>query len=133
MADVHAENVAKFCRVCGLLLSKAVNVKDIKSDLKNYFYINVDSDVEGIHPPKVCFKCYLKMRTVEQRTTTTQHKIIHCSVHSHTACCVCDSVEKLKKGGGPMKKKHAGRPSSQTQKYWSRQDTLGFYFMFILC
>ena len=70
---MYAENVANLCRVWGLILSKDTeNVKDIKSDSKNYFYINVDSVVERIHPPKICFKCYLKMRTVAQRACRTK-------------------------------------------------------------
>ena len=118
-ADMHREYLKQLCRLCGGKLNKdPVNVSLCISKIKNVYFIDISTDLPSIHPPKICQACYVTMRNVENRKTTTCLKIYSWDNHSQD-CKVCSHIESIKKGGRKPKKAKTGRPSNN-KKIWSR-------------
>lgn len=67
--EFHSEQLAKHCRICGNRLCKAKSRAAVylctkfQEDLLAYFEINVRQDMEHIHPPKFCSRCYAAKTT----------------------------------------------------------------------
>ena len=73
MSSSHSPctNFNKLCRICGNLLGKnALAKKMYITQLNSVLFINVTKDLQYIHPPKICMKCYLLMNTVSKRNST---------------------------------------------------------------
>ena len=65
--DSHFINLNKLCRICGNLLGKKALVKEkYITRLNSVFFINITKDLQYIHPPKICMKCYLLMNTASK-------------------------------------------------------------------
>ena len=94
----------------------------VKDKLYNNLFIDVSKEKEDIHPPKICLKCYSKLKNAEKRKTTFKHEL-HVWKEHHSNCSVCERVNVKQKGGRPKKNKSTGRYSG-TNIYWTKADSL---------
>ena len=80
--DVHCTNLDKLSRICGNLLGKKALAKEkYATQLHRLFFINITQDLQYIHPPKICMKCYLLMNTASKRNSTISPKHVKTGVH----------------------------------------------------
>ena len=108
----HQINLAKLCRVCGLILpERTFLVKENINLIKESYYLDVSGDNDCIHPPKICLKCHTTARNIAHRSTTTQIISKQWVPHKNE-CPVCNRVKSLSKGGRPPKKKSLGDQNS---------------------
>ena len=58
-SSVHEHNLSLLRRVCGFLSTDYwYPVKDFIGDLMKTFEVDVSKDVNNVHPPRFCLKCY---------------------------------------------------------------------------
>ena len=108
--DIHAQNLAKLCRMCANFLTKdTFTVQKYTERIKNVFYINISDDLIHIHPKLMCMKCYSTMRNIEKRATTPKVRPNTWEPHSST-CQVCERVKVLQLGRKKPIKPKSGRP-----------------------
>lgn len=60
--EVHQENLNRLCRICGRLQSRLHHCTHQCSEyterLEMTFRVNVQEDLEGVHPKEFCDECY---------------------------------------------------------------------------
>ncbi|XP_065667949.1 V(D)J recombination-activating protein 1-like [Hydra vulgaris] len=97
--ELHNKNIKLICRVCGQLLGKKHyfigEILTVK--LEKLFHVEM-TDLEIVHPPEMCKKCYCTMNNVLSKITSTALGLYtkwkpHCD-----DCFTCQSVKKLRKG-----------------------------------
>nr|XP_047135485.1 V(D)J recombination-activating protein 1-like [Hydra vulgaris] len=122
--ELHNKNLKLLCRVCGQLLGKKHNFigEVLKMKLENLFHVKL-TDVDIIHPPNICQKCYCTLNNVLKRKTWTALSLCtQWKPHSDN-CFTCQSVEKLSKGlifsnvQSKNKAKCSGRPKDNTKRW----------------
>lgn len=100
-------DLTKLCRICGNILNGRVSylVKENLSGLQSAFQEDFEQDVNKIHPPKFCNKCYCTMQNCNLRGTKTSK----CPVKWKEGSA--SNFSKIKsKGGRPIKSKKGERP-----------------------
>ena len=74
--DLHCTNLDKLCRFCGNLLGKKALAKEnYVTQSRSVFFINITKDLQCIHPPKICMKCYLPMNIASKKNSTISLKM----------------------------------------------------------
>ena len=127
----HTENLLKLCRLCCKLLKKKhYLVQKYIDQIAQVFFINITHDEAHIHPPSMCQKCYLLMRTSLDRESTTGLEVFKAWAPHDTDCKICHIAMTLKNGVVGLQKfrktenrKHSenrGRPQMGVQKWTQR-------------
>ena len=104
--EIHIQNLANLCRICGNRLKKikqtyqtSYSCKDYREFVEENFQINTEKDDPAIHPPQFCNLCYV---------THTRERV-YWEIHTDDGnCSTCTREEKAKKGGRPKKSKRGG-------------------------
>ena len=103
--EMHIQNLANLCRVCGNRLKKlketyqtTYSCKDHREFLEKNFQINIEKDDPIIHPPRFCNLCY----------HTHKRERFYWEIHTDENCSTCGKEEKAKNGGRPKKLKRGG-------------------------
>ena len=105
LEEIHIQNLANLCRVCGNRLKKlkltyerTYSCKEYKEFLEN-FQINTKKDDPAIHPPQSCNLCLIAHKC----------KRVYWEIHTDDGnCSTCAREDKAKKGGRPRKSKRGG-------------------------
>ena len=104
-SEEHVNVLKSLCRLCGGKLAKdTFLVMKHASSIMLAFYLDITSDTENLHPPKMCLKCYSTMKNIEKRQTTSNLKTKTWDHHTDTDCLIC-SKHKLKAVRKAKKKK----------------------------
>ena len=97
--DLHITNLNLLCRVCGCFIGKKnYSIGAIqKNKIEKMFHIKL-TDLEGVHPSKICSKCYKTINIVIKRMSSTTLLLCtkwtpHCD-----NCYTCHQVKKLSQG-----------------------------------
>ena len=105
VTEIHIQNLANLCRICGNRLKKlkqtyqtTYNCKDYRECLEKNFQINPENDNPAIHSPRFCNSCFA--------THTREH--VYWEIHTDENCSTCSREEKARKGGRPKKSKRGG-------------------------
>ncbi|XP_047134470.2 V(D)J recombination-activating protein 1 [Hydra vulgaris] len=97
--DLHITNLNLLCRVCGCFIGKKnYSIGVIQKDkIEKMFHVKL-TDLEGVHPSKICPKCYKTINIVIKRMSSTTLLLCtkftpHCDY-----CYTCHRVKKLSQG-----------------------------------
>ena len=106
VADIHNKNCAN------ILTAYSYDVKTYSGLVHTAFHIDVTSDVEGVHPPKCCLKCYAVLLNVKKEGSIPTYTAASWEPHS-SDCLTCRIQREKSKGGRPSKRSKAtGRPKA---------------------
>ena len=126
--DLHCTNLDKLCRICGNLLGKKALAKEnYITQLHSVFFINITKDLQCIHPPKICMKCYLLTNTASKRNSTISLKTYkNWCPHDDYSWGTCARITELSKGAlgkmkNTIKNDQRGRPAL-SKLFWSQED-----------
>jgi len=122
--EIHIQNLANLCRICGNRLRKlkqtyqtTYSCKRYKELLEKNFQINTEKDDPAIHPPRFCNLCSI---------THTRERV-YWEIHTDDGkCSTCAREDKAKKGGRPKKSKRGGGkhlPKSSDDTHTNMQST----------
>ena len=112
---VHMESLAELCRICGYVLTDySYDVNRFPGELKDVFVLDIFKDIDGVHPPRFCLKCYAIMTNSVGRKGNTSVTPTVWLPHISGSCSTCTSRRIKAKGGRPKKRKKTGggRPRS---------------------
>ena len=122
----HTENLMKLCRLCCKLLKKKHYLaQKYKDQIEKVFFINITHDEAHIHPPGMCHKCYLLMRTSLDRESTNGLEVFKAwTPHDDIDCTICKIAKTLRSGVIGLQtfkktKENRDRPQMGVQK-WSQ-------------
>ena len=70
--ELHNTNLKFMCRVCGKWLGKKQYPMSInlKIKIEEVFFVKL-TDIENVHPKRICHKCYCTVNNVSKRKKTT--------------------------------------------------------------
>ncbi len=126
MSEEHWVELSKHCRVCGSFFKKKkgsqnrkISCSGHKADLLNVFKIEIDTDLEDIHPPSFCHSCNNIIYHTKRKASsgTPYYPTITIStwyVHSEQNCVVCTGASTHSVGGRPKKQNNPGRPGKNS-------------------
>ena len=117
--EQHAEALRQVCRIEGCkfsALSRSTQYPacEFVSELKACFDVEVDKDIERVHPPNICFLCRKvvsrysdavgagRSYTVTGGGCSPVQKWHH---HSNMECIFCYQLEQKNVGGRPKRKR----------------------------
>ncbi len=111
--DFHRLQVAQHCRVCaGKLTRVTYQCSKKKDQLLKYLGVNVEADLEGVHPQVFCNTCWAKLKKIEKATasgTVARTSLLQTpfswAVHGDT-CTTCEHFKQKSLGGRPRKRKN---------------------------
>ncbi len=122
MSEEHLIALSNHCRVCGSPFrnkkgsqGRRHSCSDRKVDLLEVFGIDINEDVDSIHPQSYCHRCnniiyHTFKKTRDGREYNPMKVIATWSAHSAN-CSVCSSDRTRSVGGRPRKQVYApGRP-----------------------
>ncbi len=128
MSEEHLVALSHHCRVCGSPFRNKKgpqgcrrSCSDRKVALLEVFGIDINEDVEAIHPQLYCPPCnniiYHTFKKARDGRKYNPMKVIATwSAHSDINCSVCSSESTRKVGGRPRKQVYApGRPAKTSQ------------------
>ena len=116
MADAHREALKTLCRTCGKTLKKdSKSTNDLRPDILQYFFIDISSDTNDVHPCMICSSCISAIRNCKNRGSTPQLSPLQWIPHREN-CNTC----KTPKRGRPIRKKQTGRPPTE-KPVWTRE------------
>ena len=88
--DVHHAILTSLCHICGGISSTDYDyvVSSFYEQLERVFSVDFRLDVDGVHPPKYCLKCYAIMNSCISRNEKTSVAPILWIPHSIN-CTTC--------------------------------------------
>lgn len=122
----HIDKLKTLCRICGNPLKKGVTYDKtlFKDEIKLIYSIDVDTDLNEVHPPRICkkdsnvFYRFRKLDTVDVeafRSTVPEAKYFQLHNHDDGNCELCFSAICKPKAGRPTKTKvYCSRTESTT-------------------
>ena len=102
--DGHLSFLRTACRLCGKVLSRKSDFADkslFKNELLNQFQINIEEDLEEIHPNSICAGCKQSLYRIRGNTD------VHAKVSTSKRPYLWTSHSE---GNCPCNKKARGRP-----------------------
>ena len=124
--DLHCTNLDKLCRICGNLHGKnALAKENYITQLHSVFFINITKDLQCIHPPKICMKCYLLMNMASKRNSTISLKMYENWYPNDDYSCRARIAELSKGALGKMKntiKNDRRNRPALSKLFWSQED-----------
>ena len=120
MASFHQNELQKFCRVCGKLVSRnrvIFSCEQHKDIISKAFGVLVCEDKPEIHPTSLCHSCYnvlmrWKKATESGRQYQPSVEVFSWKAHSQDQCTICQHFNSTSIGGRPKKKRNPGRPAT---------------------
>ena len=127
----HLKALSNLCRICGQralkrqeikLKKKAPKIECHAGLIKLYFAIDINNDVEGIHPTIACHACFTKLsdskkanRTISlEKIEKDKKSVFTYEKHSDDECKVCEHYNKLSQCGYHWKTKQSKRKAAIT-------------------
>ena len=134
MADVHKNELLKFCRVCGMRLSRSrvsFRCENYTNNLATTFGVQISDDRPAVHPPLMCHPCYSVLQRSKKAADSGRQfhhsvDLFDWTAHSPSQCVICEHFERVSSGGRPKKTPSSGRPSALSVR--SAVDILPSFF-----
>lgn len=108
--DGHLSFLRTACRLCGKVLSRKSDFADkslFKNELLNQFQINIEEDLEEIHPNSICAGCKRSLYRIRGNTD------VHAKVSTSKRPYLWTSHSE---GNCPCNKKARGRPPKSVEE-----------------
>ena len=120
MANVHKNDLLKFCRVCGKRLSRSrvsFKCENYTDNLATTFRAQIGDDRSAVHPPLMCHPYYNVLQRSKKAADSGRQfhhsvDLFDWTAHSPSKCVICEHFKRVSSGRKPKKTPSSGHPSA---------------------
>ena len=109
ITDLENHNcLQQLCRMCASIAGGySYEVKDNVESIQKAFHIDINNDIQNVHPPNYCQQCYSVLASAKKADNIVTYSAVIWKEYTTKNCVTC-GIRRTKRNGG--------RPPKRSQK-----------------
>ena len=103
--DNHNNCLQQLCCRCASIVTGGYSceVKNYVESIQKAFHIDINNNIQNVHPPKCCHECYSVVASAKKADSIVTYSAVIWKEHTAKNCVTCGIRRTKSKGGRPPK------------------------------